>query len=272
MTDDKSKGSSKQPPIIESPDGIRIQISTSNKMKFRNAVHADKQLPEMMKSILYFLIDKTNDGNRDEARKFGWAYPLPATIAEHCGCTVRTVWNNLAALEDGVTKDGVTISERWRIRVNRHGQTKGKGGGRSKKSWYFLNAWHEFGVVDKPGRYVRTGKLHHVSGAYGGFSFLDEADGEFISTTDGMSRRQQFIALANLHHDMFGPVDQSTLDQAWRTFVESEIHFTTAQINISMKEKDGRDWSTSLVECLTKRLFDIEGETEEAEAQPEDLF
>lgn len=263
MTDDKSKGSSKQAPIIESPDGIRIQISVSNKMRFRNAVNADAKLPKMMKILLNFLIDKTNEGYGDDPRMFGWAYPLPKTMAQYCGCSERAVWNNLGALEDGVTKDGKVIPERWRIRVNRHGQTKGEGGGRNKNSWYFLNAWHEFGAVDKPGAYRRSGKLHHVSGAYGGFSFLDEADGKFISTTDGMSRRQQFIYLANMHHEMFGPVDQSVLDQAWIAFVESDLHCMTAAVNISANEE--REWSTSLVECLTKRLFDVEDEAEGSE-------
>jgi hypothetical protein len=73
MSDDETKGNSKQTPIIESPDGIRIQISNRNKMKFRNAVHADTQLAEMMKSILYFLIDKTNEGFGDDPQKFGFA-------------------------------------------------------------------------------------------------------------------------------------------------------------------------------------------------------
>lgn len=265
MLHDESKDNSKPTPI-ESPDGIRIQISTGNKMKFRNAIHADRELPELMKSILYFLVDKTNEGYGDDPQRFGWAYPLPSTIAKNCGCSERAVWDNLVALEDGVTKSGVIIPERWRIRVNRHGQQKRKGGGRNKRSWYFLNAWHEFGAVDKPAGYKRTGKLHYVSGAYGAFSFLDEADGNFISTTDGMSRRQQFISLANMHYEIFGPVDQNVLDQAWMAFAESGIHFTIAAVNISGNEELA--WSTSLVECLTKRLFDIEEELEDPE--PED--
>ncbi|MGY4333555.1 hypothetical protein ACVWWG_007972 [Bradyrhizobium sp. LB7.2] len=187
-------------PIIQSPDGIQIQISNSNKMKFRNAVHTDTELAEMMKSIIYCLIDKTNEGYGDEPQKFGWAYPLPKTIAEHCGCTERAVRTNLTALEDGVTKNGVTIPERWRMRVNRHGQARGKGGGRNKADWYFLDAWHEFGAVDKPGvdakQILLTGKLQHMSGEYGSFSFFDEADGDSIATTDGMSRKQQYVALA----------------------------------------------------------------------------
>lgn len=267
MSHDKSKDDSKPTPIIKSPDGIRIQISTSNKMNFRNAVHAEKRLPELMKSIIDCLVDKTNEGYGSEPAKFGWAYPSPQFIAERCGCTERAVWGNLAALENGVTKKGVTIPERWRIRVNRHGQTRGKGGGRNKYSWYFLNAWHEFGAVDEPAEYVRTGKLQHVSGPYGGFSFLDEADGMFVSTTDGMSRREQFIALANLHHEVFGPVDRSILDQAWAAFADSGIHFTVAAVNISANEN--RRWSTSLVECLTKRLFDLEEGLRDPE--PEDL-
>jgi hypothetical protein len=270
MSNEKIEGNSKPTPIIESPDGIRIQISTSNKMKFRNAVHADRDLPEMMKSILYFLIDKTNEGYGDEPQRFGWAYPLPKTIAEHFGCTERTVWTNLVALEDGVTKRGVTIPERWRIRVNRHGQMKRKGGGRNKRSWYFLSAWHEFGAVEKPADYKRTGTLHHVSGAYGAFSFLDEADGEFISTTDGMSRREQFIFLANLHCKIFGLIPQNVLDQAWVAFAESGIDFTIALQNISGNRR--REWSTSLVECLTKRLFEIEEVQDNLESEDDIAF
>lgn len=264
MLNDDSKDNSKPTPI-ESPDGIRIQVSTANKMKFRNAVHADRELPELMKSILYFLIDKTNEGYGEDPRRFGWAYPLAETIAEHCGCSERAVWDNLGALEDGVTKSGVTIPQRWRVRVNRHGQKKRKGGGRNKRSWYFLDAWHEFGAVDKPAGYKRNGKLHHASGAYGSFSFLDEADGGSMSTTDGMSRRQQFLSLANLHHEHFGPVDQTVLDQAWMAFAESEIDFTIAAVNISGDEE--RAWSTSLVECLTRRLFDIEEGLEDPEQE-----
>lgn len=256
MTDDKNKGRFKTTPIIESPNGIRLQITTSNKMRLRNAINADAKLPEMMKSILGCLVDLTNEGYGNDPRKFGWAYPLPKTIAERCGCSERTVWSNLTALESGKTKDGVVVPERWRVRVNRHGQTKGEGGGRSRNRWYFVEAWHEFAAIDKPAGYVRRGKLQHVSGAYGSFWFLDEADGRSISTTDGMSRRQQFIYLANMHHEMFGPVDQSVLDQAWIAFAEGDLHCLTAVMNIAANE--GRDWSTSLVECLTKRLFDVE--------------
>ncbi|MHC2409371.1 hypothetical protein ACVJGC_001962 [Bradyrhizobium diazoefficiens] len=108
MLRDESKDNSKPTPI-ESPDGIRILISTGNKMKFRNAIHADRELPELMKSILYFLVDKTNEGYGDDPRRFGWAYPLPSTIAKNCGCSERAVWDNLVALEDGVTKSGVII-------------------------------------------------------------------------------------------------------------------------------------------------------------------
>ncbi|UPK32142.1 hypothetical protein IVB18_28030 [Bradyrhizobium sp. 186] len=240
-------------PIILSPDGIRIQISNSNKMKFRNTVNADTGLAEMMKSIIYCLIDKTNEGYGDEPQKFGWAYPLPKTIAEHCGCTERAVWDNLTALEDGVTKNGVTIPERWRLRVNRHGKARNSGGGRSKANWYFLNAWREFGAVDKSGgdakQILLSGKPQHISGEYGAFSFLDEADGDSIATADGMSRRQQFVALANLYHEMGGRrVDQTMLNSAWNAFAKNGISFAVAVANLTEGE------SLSLSDCLNQKL------------------
>lgn len=241
----------KETPIIQSPEGVKIQVTVANKLRFQKAVRADRELPSLMSKIYCYLVDKTNEGYGDDETKFGWAYPAPKTIAEACGCDVRSVWNNLRWLEDGKTSKGTVVPERWRINVKRHGE-KGRAGGRNKNNRYFLPAWHEFGAVDCPKESGNLGsvRLAKIDSEYGSFSFVDEADGQSIRTSDCMSRRQQFVWLSKLYSDLHSrPADKA----AWEVFNDSDISFDIACGNIAGSIEDGQ--SPAFAECLQRNLI-----------------
>lgn len=99
----------------------------------------------------------------------------------------------------------------------------------------------------------------------GAGSFVDEADGRSISTSDCMSARQQFHFLKHLYERKFGrpvadnPVvdgdegdDQVLVDGNWKAFREASgrIHFTLAMMNV---EQAGLDHS--FADCVSGKVW-----------------
>jgi len=302
------KKSNDATPIITSPDGVRLQITQGNKLKFITAVQSapKKDLSDFQKRLYIRMIDKTNEGRRDDPEKHGYAYPSAVTLAKELGCTISAVKNNIAALETGVMKgrkrpDGSReadkiIPEHWRIRVKRVGE-RGKGGA-GNSNWYWLPLWNVFGAVDgdKSGQQktvheddrsktvhgktvhgdservhgdyekgprggpdspqIPTSPTHlknthkHLASLGGAGSFVDEADGHSISTSDCLSPRQQFHFLKHKFECKFGqPVADSQIEELdedddivrmvdgnWKAFREAadRVHFTVALMNIFM--------------------------------------
>ncbi|MHC2380306.1 hypothetical protein [Bradyrhizobium liaoningense] len=115
-------------------------------------------------------------------------------------------------------------------------------------------------------------------------SFVDEADGHSIATSDCMSARQQFHILKNFYEHKFGrpvaenPVlegdedeDQVLVDGNWKAFQEASGHvdFTLAVMNIDQAGPDH-----SFAECVSGKVWtpseDIDAE-EQQDGEAEEL-
>jgi hypothetical protein len=263
----KSKRNNSEPtPIIESPDGVRIQVTQGNKLKFITAVQSapKAELSDLQKRLYFHMIDKTNEGFGNDTEKYGYAYPNFQTLAKACACSERAAKENIAALETGIMnghklRDGSKgadkiIPDRWRIKVKRESERSKGGAGNVNRYW--LPLWNEFGAVDGKGASHSPSKLVSIVGAG---SFIDEANGESISTFDCMSKRQQFAFVSQFYQRK---LNRPVASDDWEAFREASDRASLELMIVNIGEAGpGHSFS----DCVSAKIYNPPNEYDPAE-------
>ncbi|MHC2583018.1 helix-turn-helix domain-containing protein [Bradyrhizobium diazoefficiens] len=155
-------------------------------------------------------------------------------------------WNEFGCVENG-NPQTVTANHRMEKTVTaKRGNGNGHAGNGNSRAGNGARWLPDSSSLPTSSTHLKNTHMHFAS-LSGAGSFVDEADGRSISTSDCMSARQQFHFLKHLYERKFGrPVSESTVlegdededqvpvDGNWKAFREAsgQVHFTLAMMNI----------------------------------------
>ncbi|WP_425906280.1 helix-turn-helix domain-containing protein [Nitrobacter sp. TKz-YC02] len=159
---ENSKKINSDEPFITSPDGVRIQITAGRKLQQIRTFMRDPKITDAQFRVLACLVDRLNDGTKDQESRWGSAYPQYETLANDVAKDIRSTKRIIKELETGQRETrtrGVTklVPCREVLSVERSEAKPGRG----DVNQYRLKEWGAF--VENKGDVTSQEGCGHLS-------------------------------------------------------------------------------------------------------------